>query len=509
MSDLEIPGAGGSANVSDAAYDATAWDGDTDAPTKNAVRDKIETLGVGHDPVTVTDSDEINFTLTGQGITAVLKAGSIVAGRLATAVQTSLGKADNALPKAGGTMTGNIALNGNYLSGDGGDEGVFVDSSGNVGIGTDSPSVRLSVLTPNVSSSRETIAQFGIEGVANSLFSIGNFTGTNDKFIPAFVGYNANDDRGISLAFRGILEDAYDNTSSDLGVVDFAAVSTDVPTDPNNNIGVVSNKNLFSFRNNTTQVMTIDADGNVGIGTTTPGAKLHVAGTARFSNGGSNDRGVTITPSWTSETDNGTLFTAYGVAGESSSNGTFRFDNLGGNLVTIDSTGNVGIGTTAPETLLEISSASPILRVTNSEDKVTWTPGDKVGALEFYVADTSNNFPAVGGAIEAINTIGTGFSPRVGLRFLVNNNVVTANEAMRITSSGNVGIGTTDPDTLLHNAGAYTQESLSSDPADPDAGNSVQWVSDGTGSGDAGDIMLKVNVGGTTKVITLIDYSVA
>ena len=96
MSDLEIPGAGGSANVSDAAYDATAWDGDTDAPSKNAIRDKIETLAGGHDAVTVTDSDEINFTLTGQAITAVLKAGSIVAGRLATAVQTSLGKADSA-----------------------------------------------------------------------------------------------------------------------------------------------------------------------------------------------------------------------------------------------------------------------------------------------------------------------------------------------------------------------------------------------------------------------------
>ena len=74
---------------------------------------------------------------------------------------------------------------------------------------------------------------------------------------------------------------------------------------------------------------------------------------------------------------------------------------------------------------------------------------------------------------------------------------------------GNVGIGTTAPDTKLHNAGAYTQEPLSSDPADPDAGNSVQWVSSGVGSGDAGDIMLKVNVGGTTKIITLIDYSVA
>ena len=111
MSDLEIPGAGGSANVSDAAYDATAWDGDTDAPSKNAIRDKIETLTGGHDPVTVTDSDEINFTLTGQAITAVLKAGSIVAGRLATAVQTSLGLADTAT-QPGDLAT--VATSGDY-----------------------------------------------------------------------------------------------------------------------------------------------------------------------------------------------------------------------------------------------------------------------------------------------------------------------------------------------------------------------------------------------------------
>ena len=78
-----------------------------------------------------------------------------------------------------------------------------------------------------------------------------------------------------------------------------------------------------------------------------------------------------------------------------------------------------------------------------------------------------------------------------------------------VDNAGNVGIGTTAPDTKLQVAGAITQQPLSSDPADPDAGNSVQWVSDGTGTGDAGDVLLKVNVGGTTKVITLIDYSVA
>ena len=71
-----------------------------------------------------------------------------------------------------------------------------------------------------------------------------------------------------------------------------------------------------------------------------------------------------------------------------------------------------------------------------------------------------------------------------------------------------VGIGgVSAPDTTLHVAGGYTQEPLSSDPSDPDAGNSVQWVSDGTGTGDAGDVIMKINVGGTTKTVTLIDYS--
>jgi hypothetical protein len=32
-------------NVSDVAYDATTWNGNTDASTKNAIRDKIETIG--------------------------------------------------------------------------------------------------------------------------------------------------------------------------------------------------------------------------------------------------------------------------------------------------------------------------------------------------------------------------------------------------------------------------------------------------------------------------------
>lgn len=55
--------------------------------------------------------------------------------------------------------------------------------------------------------------------------------------------------------------------------------------------------------------------------------------------------------------------------------------------------------------------------------------------------------------------------------------------------------------------GEYSQAFLSADPADPEPDNAVEWFSDGTESGDAGDKMQKINVGGVVKIITLVDYS--
>lgn len=45
------------------------------------------------------------------------------------------------------------------------------------------------------------------------------------------------------------------------------------------------------------------------------------------------------------------------------------------------------------------------------------------------------------------------------------------------------------------------------DPADPKEGNMVLWMSDGTGAGDDGDVLVKINVGGTVKTATIVDYS--
>lgn len=57
--------------------------------------------------------------------------------------------------------------------------------------------------------------------------------------------------------------------------------------------------------------------------------------------------------------------------------------------------------------------------------------------------------------------------------------------------------------------GGVTRGARSSDPSNPPANGFVIWQSDGTGSGDDGDIMIKItDSGGTTKTGTLVDYSV-
>lgn len=90
------------------------------------------------------------------------------------------------------------------------------------------------------------------------------------------------------------------------------------------------------------------------------------------------------------------------------------------------------------------------------------------------------------------------------------NDALTNMEAA-LTLVGNtnyVGLnGVNDPATELHVDGAITLNEKSSDPANPAEGRSVIWMSDGTGSGDDGDIMMKITAGATTKTITLVDFS--
>ena len=56
--------------------------------------------------------------------------------------------------------------------------------------------------------------------------------------------------------------------------------------------------------------------------------------------------------------------------------------------------------------------------------------------------------------------------------------------------------GITSPATALDINGAITFTELSANPAE---GKTVMWTSDGTGTGDDGDVLMKITAGGTTN----------
>lgn len=100
---------------------AVSWDGDiTNSASRNAIYDKIEAILVtGGESTTVSDTAEIDLTLTGNDVTADIIAGSIDETKLDTSTNISLDLADTALQsEVDGSITNEIQTwDENVLSG--------------------------------------------------------------------------------------------------------------------------------------------------------------------------------------------------------------------------------------------------------------------------------------------------------------------------------------------------------------------------------------------------------
>jgi hypothetical protein len=128
-------------------------------------------------------------------------------------------------------------------------------------------------------------------------------------------------------------------------------------------------------------------------------------------------------------------------AGTDATNGVMDFYTNALERMTIINNGNVGIGTTAPWSTLDVRSGTVTAPILNIYSTVSsYTAGLVEGTLAFGSNGSSNNIPVayINGLNEANADSSKGalsFSTRAG----------TVTEKVRITSGGNVGIGTTTP----------------------------------------------------------------
>ncbi len=204
----------------------------------------------------------------------------------------------------------------------------------------------------------------------------------------------------------------------------------------------------FAIARETIDYFNIEGDtGNVGIGTTSPTAKLEVAGVLSDPVLAT-DNGIFSIFGTTSKLalDFGTLTSAPWSAWIQSKD---RVNNTAYPISLNPNGGNVGIGTTAPNELLELSqSQNPNLRFNNQDASVF--AGDIFGTIGWNTNDPSSSGTGVAAKISAYAYSDfAGGTRSTNLGFFTASGNIEPTERLTIQSDGNVGIGTTAPKTPL------------------------------------------------------------
>ena len=316
-----------------------------------------------------------------------------------------------------------------------GTRSIFISSSNNVGIGTTSPSEKLHV---SGSIRVDTGDRISMGGSGLSMFHSGTYAEIANYTGDFIIRNTAANEDIIFKAEAGTGSDVevmrIDGSSGRVGI---GTTSPAKELEVNGGIRIGANETIESnggitvvvdVNNNETDraftvaqgstanpLLTVKESGNVGIGTTSPASKLHVEGSAFINNGLLKIQDSSATNYYESDQMN-----SYGTY--------YDWKFAGSQVMRINSSGNVGIGTTSPVHTLDLKT-NPAIGFYHSD-----------GTYQGLIGNGSATVS--GGGIYDI-----GFRANSGYNLLFAAGGST--ERMRIDSSGNVGIGTASPTSKL------------------------------------------------------------